>query len=215
MITTWLTYLLAAAAASSVFILAGRRSKQASIAPDQGSGGIPAGAPWNEPDIDPGTGQAQADVGDAIRVALKRLDSVMASRSVQAEIAAPSGLLVRMRAPALTDLLEELLTAAIHAAPACSLLLTATRRGDRIYIGVTDDMPGANPAVRVGSIRGLMERVAMRGGALDVDVRPMEGTSMTLRFAAVTDDRQDKKDHAPAKIGNPVPFQSASMAARN
>jgi hypothetical protein len=46
-------------------------------------------------------------------------------------------------------------------------------------------MPGADAAVRRAGVRGLMERVAMRGGALDVDVRPAEGTTMTLRLPAV------------------------------
>jgi glucose-6-phosphate-specific signal transduction histidine kinase len=108
----------------------------------------------------------------------------MASQSVQADIAVPFGLSVRMRSAALADLLEDLLAAAIHSAPASRLLMTAATHGDYVHIGITDDMPGADPAVRQGSVRGLMERVALRGGALDINVRVNEGTTMTLRLAA-------------------------------
>ena len=108
---------------------------------------------------------APADVGGAIRLALKRMAPVMATQSVKVDVAAPSGLLGRMRGAALADLLEELLTAAIHGAPGGRLLLTAAPHGDRIHVGVTDDVPGADPAIRAAGVRGLMERVALRGGS--------------------------------------------------
>jgi hypothetical protein len=181
-------YLLAAAAASGIFVVAGWRSKQASgLAAARGWRGLPIDPLWGEEEVDIASGESKADVGGAIRLVLKRLAPVMASQSVQAEIAVPPGLLVRMKSAALADLLEELLAAAIHGAPACRLLLTATTHGDRIYVGLTDDMPGADPEIRLGRIRGLMERVAMRGGVLDLKVRPDEGTTMTLRLAAATE----------------------------
>ena len=118
----------------------------------------------------------------------------------------------------MADLLEDLVTAAIHAAPACRLLLTAVAHGDRIHVGVTDDMPGADPAVRMGSVRSLMERVALRGGALDLEVRPAEGTTMTLRLAAGNEDGSDTTKQAvakPAKVGLPwTPVHTASGQLR-
>lgn len=134
----------------------------------------------------------QADAGAMVRLALKRLAPVLASQSVQAEVAAPQGLMVRMRGAALADLLEDLLAAAIHSAPASRILLTATAHGDHVEIAVVDDMPGTDPAMRMGRVRGLMERVAMRGGALDVDVRPAEGTTMTLRLSAASIERRER-----------------------
>jgi hypothetical protein len=188
-----MAYFLAAVAASCIFIVAGWRSRQASgLAVAQGRYGLPVDPLWGDADID--VDAPQADVGAAVRLALKRLAPVMANQSVQAEVAAQSGLRARMRGAALTDLLEELLTASIHGAPASRLLLTATTHGDRVYVAVTDDMPGADPAVRLGSVRGLIERIALRGGALDVNVRPAEGTTMTLRLAAATEERADKMD---------------------
>jgi hypothetical protein len=58
-----------------------------------------------------------------------------------------------------------------------------------------------------------MERVAMRGGALDVDVRPAEGTTMTLRLGAVSEDRQDRALPESAKETTPplIPIVSFDM----
>jgi nitrate/nitrite-specific signal transduction histidine kinase len=134
-------------------------------------------------------GRPQADAGTALRIALRRLTPLMASRRVQTDIAAPFGLLVQMRASALADLLEEMLSAAILAAPASRLLLTAAGNGGRVAICVTDDMPNADAALRRATVRGLMDRVASRGATLDIDVRPAEGTTMTLHLDGVAESR--------------------------
>lgn len=183
-----MTYFLAAVAASGIFVVAGWRSKQAKgLAAARSWHGLPIDPLWGEEETYVDASDVRADVGAAIRLVLKRLAPVMARQSVQADIACPSGLLVRMKSTVLADLLEELLAAAVHNAPASRLLMTAATHGDRIHVGVTDDMPGADLAVRQGSVRGLMERVAMRGGALDLNVRPDEGTTMVLRLAAATE----------------------------
>lgn len=199
-ISVWTTYLLAAAAASGIFLIAGWRSKQAR---SRGSRGAPSDPLWSETELDLSVSHSQTDIAAAIRMALKRLAPLMAGKSVQAEIAAPSGLMVRMRGAAVVDLLEEILAASVHSAPASRLLVTASRHGDRVYISMTDDMPGADLAVRMGSVRSLMERVALRGSALDVDVRPREGTTLTLRLAAVLENEWALP--APAK-GAPPPL---------
>ena len=149
---------------------------------------------WGESEIDLTETRSQADAGAAIRLALKRLSPVLTSQSVQADVAAPSGLLVQMRAAALADLLEELLASAVHSAPASRMLLTAAAQGDHVEIGITDDMPGADLSVRTASLRGLMARVAMQGGILDVGVRCTEGTTITLRLAALNRARQSETD---------------------
>ena len=74
------------------------------------------------------------------------------------------------------------------------MLLTAARYGERVYVGVTDDMPGADTALRESSARGVMERAALRGGALEVAVRPCEGTTMTLRLAAALNTAAGSED---------------------
>jgi hypothetical protein len=194
-ITVWTTYILAAVAASGIFAAAGWRSKHTkSLAAARSWHGLPLGPLWDDSEINGRASEAEADVGAAIRLVVKRLAPVMASQSVQAEVAAPSGLLARMRYAALADLLEELLTAAIHGAPASRILLTAAMYGDCIHVGISDDMPGADRTVRLGSIRGLIGRVAARGGALDINVRPTEGTTMTLQLAVATEGRQGQQN---------------------
>ncbi len=186
-----MSYVLAAGAASGIFVVAGWRSKRArTSAAARGPLGVPVDPLWGDADIDINEIDSDADVGGAIRLALKRLAPVMAHQSVRAEVAAPSGLVGRIRGGALTDMLEELLAVTMRSAPASRLLLTAVTLGDRICIGITDDMPGSDQAARMASLRGLMERVAMGGGALEVDVRPAEGTTIILRLAAVTEDNK-------------------------
>jgi hypothetical protein len=188
-----MTYFLAALAASGFVIAAGWRSRRArGLAVVRDRNEIPNDPLWGDPEIDAGASESPADVGAAIRLALKRMAPVITAQSVKVDVAAPSGLLGRMRGAALADLLEELLTAAIHGAPAGRLLLTAAAHGDRIHVGVTDDVPGADPAVRAAGIRGMKDRVALRGGSLDINVRPAEGTTVTLRFAAADKAWQDR-----------------------
>jgi hypothetical protein len=212
-ITIWVTYVLAAVAASCVFILAGWRSKKPGDATAPRGGNGPLADPlWAEADLDLAEGRSQADAAAALRLAVKRLAPIMANHGVQAEIAAPSGLLVRMRGAALTDLLEEMLVATIRAAPASRLLLTTAARGERIAISITDDLPDADPAVRRAGVRALREHAAMRGGSLDVEVRPNEGTTTTLRLTAVRE-TEDLAASEPAKAGLPPFFSARATSA--
>jgi hypothetical protein len=128
-------------------------------------------------------GHARDDVATAIYLALARLTAVIARQSVTVDVAARAGLRVRMRGALLADVLEELLTVAVQVAPASRLLLTAVEDGGRVDIGITDDMPGGDAALRLGRIATLTERLKLRGDSLVVHVRPNEGTTMTLRLA--------------------------------
>jgi hypothetical protein len=213
--TIWLTYLVVATVASGIFVAAGWRGSKKRNASFTGSRDkFPADPLWENTEGDQAALLSQADIGVALRLAIKRLSPVMTNKSVQADIAVPPALLVRMHPPILADLLEELLTAAIHGAPASRLLLTAATHGERTYVTVTDDMPGADLMVRKASVRGLSERMALRGGVLDVDVTPMEGTSMTLRFAAVLSDQLDPIACAPATVRKPLPTRPVPAASQ-
>jgi hypothetical protein len=199
-ITIGMTYIVASTLASGVFVVAGRRSRQAQgVAPARGMRDRPTDPLWGEAETGRSSSQPLSDVGDAMRLALRRLAPVLVSRSVQVEIAAPPGLSVRMRSAALTELLEDVLTAAVHGAPASRLLLTAAKYGDGIYVRIADDMPAADLTVRMGSVRILKERVAMRGGALHVDVRPNEGAILTLRLPGMIQDKEARALPEPAK----------------
>lgn len=181
----WMTYLLVAMAASGIFIAAGWRSGRVLTAsPANGRYVVPFDPLWGESTDDRPPSDPRSDADASIRLALIRLTPLLKSQSVQADIAASPGLLVRMRGDTLVDLVEDLLRAAVHAAPASRLLLTACARGDHVEIAISDDAPGADSAMRTASVRGLMERVSVRGGSLNIEVRPAEGTTMTLRLAA-------------------------------
>ncbi len=189
MITIWTIYFLAAAVASVVFLFAGWQSKRVPGFPPMRAGFDLADDPFRR-DAGIAPSETKADAGAALRLALKRLAPLMANLSVQADIAASFGLMVRMQRAALVELLEEMLTAVVHAAPVSRILLTAAADGPNISISMSDDIPNADQDVRRAGVRSLMKRVAMRGGALDVDVHPGEGTTMTLRLSC--EDRNDR-----------------------
>ncbi|HBK07163.1 MAG TPA: hypothetical protein DDZ81_15150 [Acetobacteraceae bacterium] len=192
--TIWMAYFLAAVAASGAFIAAGWRSRRIlTSSPPKGRYELPFDPLWGGAADDLSPTQPQSDVEAAVRLALKRLAPMLKSQSVQADIAVAPGLLVRMRVDTLADLVEELLGAAVHAAPTSRLLLTASAHGDQVEISITDDVPGAAPDVRAASVRGLMERVSIRGGSLNIDVHPAEGTTMTLRLAAGVERRTGRE----------------------
>ncbi len=181
-----MTYIIATMLASGIFIAAGRRNKKVSaLASAPGTDRFPADPLWDQPAIDLSAPHPSADVGAAMRVALKRLLPILRNRAVQAEIALPPGLMVRMRGAAITNLLEDLLSTAIQSAPASRMLVTAGRQNGGIYVGITDDMPAADLTLRTDCVRGLKQRAATFGGTLHVDVRPQEGATVTLWLPAV------------------------------
>lgn len=188
-----MAYLGVAVTASALFAAAGWRSRQVFHASISNVDNL---LDMSSPSADTVADQSFADVADAIQVAIKRLMPVITSQSIHVDIAAREGLMVRMRAPALADLMEELLASVIHSAPASMLLWTAAARGDRIYISLSDDMPNADPAIRQSQVRNLTERIAMRGGALDINVRSDEGTTTTLRLAAACEPQLDAEPGA-------------------
>ena len=205
--TIWVTYFFAALVVSCVFVAAGWRSRRAVKAPlslDRYE--LPFDPLWGSTDFDVPRDQSQnrSDVDRAVRLALKRVTPLLRSYFVQADIAVAPGLLVRMRLEALAELIEELLTAAVHAAPTCRLLLTASMRGDTIEISAIDDVPAANRELREASVRGLMQRVSIRGGSLHVEVQSDQGTTMTLRLAAATDRRASRDPVSDAGSTTPV-----------
>ncbi len=205
--TIWVTYFFAALAVSCVFIAAGWRSRHvAAAAAPQDRYELPFDPLWDSAIGDVSQNQTRSDADRAVRLALKRIMPLLRSHSVQADIAVAPGLLVRMRMEALAELIEELLAAAVHAAPASRLLLTASMRGDHVEISTIDDVPGADSETRTASVRGLIQRVSIRGGSLHVMVRPDEGTTMTLRLAAGSERRASRD--AVREAGSTAPVAS-------
>jgi hypothetical protein len=183
--TIWMTYLVATSAASILFAAATWRGRQPASVPSPAPRTAHPVAGPRHPVADPAASAAAGDdVANAVAVALARLAPIITSQFVKIDVAVRPGLRTQMRGHVLADTLEELLAVVLRAAPASRLLVTAVAQGDRIDIGVTDDMPTADAALRQGQVRTLAERAAARGDALMVDVSPGEGTTMTLRLAA-------------------------------
>jgi len=182
-VTILMAYGAVAATAPLLFIAAGWRSRAIRARLNTENHQVPVlsglyDAPGASHD------QALGDVAEATHGALKRLSPMLAEHDVHLDVAIRPGLVARMRGPLLADMLEDLLTLGIRGCPGGMLLLTASVRGDRIYISLSDDKPGEDLATRQADARGLAERVALRGGALDLVVRPNDGTITTLRLAA-------------------------------
>jgi hypothetical protein len=186
------TYVLAAAAACTVFVVAGWRGRSSrGLHAGNAWAGIPNDPLWAEDEIDMTAPDRQADVAGAIHAALRRLSPVLTQRPMKIEIAASPGLRVRMEAVVLTELILEALTIAIDRSPASGILVTGARHGDRVHIGITDDRAGANAASQSENLETLTGRVALLGGSLDIDVHSTEGTTMTLRLAMAVEPRPD------------------------
>jgi hypothetical protein len=169
-------YLLAATLTSAVVLLAGWARARA---PSHGPSPFAA---------DPAalvTDKTPADIRAAAAVALNRLRPLLACQNSKIDIGIRPGLLVRMSADALTDLLEDLLTAMVRTTPGGSnLLLTAVTRGGQIAIMLSDEAADSDETELRGLFRGLAERVALRGGALDVIAQGAGGSTVILRLAS-------------------------------
>jgi hypothetical protein len=203
-IAIWATYLLAALAVSGAFVIAGRRSKTiVRLAAIREENGLPVDPLWSEAEPDLAADDSRCDVDAALRQALKRLAPIMANQSIHADVATSPGLLVRMPGAVLTDLLEEVLAATVKAAPSSRLLLTTSVRGDRVAISVTDDVPDADPDLRRAGFQALNERVVLRGATLDVEVRPHEGTTTTLRLANARETKDRALPETPRGAARP------------
>lgn len=204
MITVCLAYAIAAAAASALLAFGewrhllglGRATRPRGARPRDGGPGVNAHA------------AVPGDVAAAVRVALGRIAPLMTRAFVRMEMAVPPGLVARMRDATLCDMIEEVLTAAIHAAPTSRLLLTACAQGDHIEIGVTDDLPNADQAYRLAQIRTLHERVALRGGTLHVTARATEGTTIAIRLPGTRDPSGPPERNA---MSTAAPLSQASV----
>ena len=182
-----MSYLIAALAASVLFIAAGWRSRRTmrSAMP------MPRGF-RNAGVLDSGNTADTAWLADgpddqvatAVHEALRHLAPAIAGQAIQLDFAVRPGLTARMPAGTLTDTIEDMLGAAIRAAPASRLLVTAAPYGADIRIAVSDDIPGAEAAVQQARAAGLAARAEARGAKLAVEVHPAEGTTLTLILPA-------------------------------
>lgn len=179
--TIWLIYFLAALAASAVAISIGWRGQPA---PDDANGRFDHLRDMSRP---PAPQSDISDAAEAIRATTERMVPAIRRQRVHLDVAAEPGQFVRMRPGLLSDLIEELVSLGLHAAAGGHLLLTAGRSGGRVEIMLSDDQPACGISLRQSQARGLAQRLALYGGALDVVARPDLGTSMTMKLIAAAD----------------------------
>jgi hypothetical protein len=199
-----MAYATAAAAASAAFAFSGRHDTRNPDVRERAS----------HPRGDDGSGAAATvpgDVAAAIRTALDRMAPLMRRTLVHMDIAVAPGLVVPVPGAALRSLIEEMVTAAAHAAPVSRLLLTAVPQGNGIEIALADDLPNADQAYRLVQVRGLQERAARYGGALHVTVQPSHGTTLLLRLPAGSESSVQDSAARPAQEPHPsIPLAGSS-----
>jgi hypothetical protein len=132
-----------------------------------------------------------------------------ARQFVRFDIATQPDLLIRADAAVVRDVLADMIAAAIDSAVGGSVLLTAMRLGTRIHISISDDSPAPIRGRREADLRPAMQKIALRGGSLEVDLRAGEGTITTLRLPAAV--RPDAQSDAQVANASPAPRRSDAL----
>jgi hypothetical protein len=121
-------------------------------------------------------------VAQAARAAFARVRPEARQRLVRLEMAVPDDLLVRLDAEAFDRILSTLLVAAIRAAPAGRVLLTARRLGGRVEVAVAGDGGTADRDSLVADLRPADELLALHGGTLEVQCIAGAGAIFVARL---------------------------------
>ncbi len=164
--TLLLAYLLAAGAASALFVAVGLRSTYVMSARMTSSRDF--GWTSVRPHVEPAA-QRWSHVDASFDVALKRLGPVIASRNITIDVALLPALAVPVPAPALADILEALVSRTIHGMAAGRLLMTAWESDGRIAVRAIGDAGDPDPVTRNGPARGLTELVSLYCGTVNID----------------------------------------------
>jgi hypothetical protein len=174
---TFLTvYLVLAVVGSSAFVLGSVRGqhKRGSALPTPDDTWIEAADPFDNSE--------PADVRTAAAIALRRVMPLLDERGIRLTVAIRAGLLVQEPGHRLADVLERILIALVRN-DGSHMVLSAAPRGGQVAVRVSNDARAANVEALQAQVRSLSEEVALRGGALDLDVAPQEGVSVVLRVA--------------------------------
>lgn len=182
--TIWLAYIVAAFAASALFVAAGWRSRMST---DAGFAGSAAWVSRRTPGTDQAVPAGAADAASSIDTALQRLHPLIRSQQAAINVAVEPGLVVRTRGEALTDITAELLALGVNAGLSGRFLLTASRHAGRVEISLSDDCAAEDAGLRRSQARTLAQHVALQGGSLEVMSQPRLGTTMTIRLPSAAD----------------------------
>ncbi len=131
---------------------------------------------------DPFDNSEPADVRTAAAIALRRVMPLLDERGIRLTVAIRAGLLVQEPGHRLADVLERMLIALVRN-DGSHMVLSAAPRGGQVAVRVSNDARAANVEALQAQVRSLSEEVALRGGALDLDVASQQGISVVLRVA--------------------------------
>jgi hypothetical protein len=122
------------------------------------------------------------DLATEAEAVLESLQSVAMRQRVRLEMALEPGLAIMGDQRAFRETLAEIARGAIQQSPCGCVLLTAARTGGRVHASVSDDGPGTDKAMRLRRLRDVRRLVALQGGCLEINVRPGEGTTVTVHL---------------------------------
>lgn len=172
----WGLYALAA----SAVVLAAGWSRRREIMQRQGGPAIRSGMSLAPASL----GSEMVDVLAEAASVMQRFESLAAEHFVALEVAVQPGLTVGANLRALQEILTELVRQAIEHSPCGRVLLGAAQVGGRVQIAVCDDAGNTDRALRASQLRQAQRWAALQGAILDIDVRPGQGTTTTLRLPA-------------------------------
>ena len=115
-----------------------------------------------------------------LSVALRPLAENVPSLDIRMDIESPLTLDDPERAHVLLRCTQEIITNAVRHSGARHLWVEARREGGLIVMTARDDGRGADLLVAGNGLRGMRERLAQHGGALDIDTRPGDGFRLRL-----------------------------------
>ena len=115
-----------------------------------------------------------------LSVALRPLAENVPSLDIRMDIESPLTLDDPERAHVLLRCTQEIITNAVRHSGARHLWVEARREGGLIVMTARDDGRGADLLVAGNGLRGMRERLAQHGGALEIDTRPGDGFRLRL-----------------------------------
>ena len=172
--TLYLISLLAIAPFAMALLVASTRRRRR-LAPAE------AGRSW--PDRGDFAGEA-VDLSRLLPDVAESLMPLAQELGTRIQFAVSPGRTVRAHAGGLAAAVRETMETAIRAAPGGAVLVSVLPLGQQIHIAVTDDSPHADRAAREALARGAEAAIALRGGSVAVEIRPGQGTTVTLRLPA-------------------------------
>lgn len=128
-----------------------------------------------------GTTLRSDDVAGCLALALRRQQANLVERAIRIELATDQNLPTPIEPNCFVGLLEEFIAAVLTGAQASRVLITAARREDRLCVTWIYDGMGYESASRNEALEGLIEKLALHEGRVDMDVG-VDSEKVTVSF---------------------------------